>query len=90
MLIKPDALLSRVETANALTELGFKIAPTTLTTLACRGGGPPYKVFARRPLYKWADALTWAKSKLSDPTPSNRASVRGEDQKRAQRVGAVR
>ena len=43
-----DALLGRKETADALTALGFKVSPATLTTKACRGGGPPYQLFGQR------------------------------------------
>jgi hypothetical protein len=39
----PNALLSRDQTAKALTDSGFKTEPTTLATKASRGGGPPYR-----------------------------------------------
>jgi hypothetical protein len=35
--------------------------------MATRGGGPPYRLFGRKPLYRWADALERAKSRLSRP-----------------------
>jgi hypothetical protein len=53
---EPDALLLRDETAEQLTLAGFKTASATLATLATRGGGPPYRLFGRRALYRWADA----------------------------------
>jgi hypothetical protein len=65
--LDPDALLGRKETAAALTEAGFPIAAETLTTKASRGGGPPYSLFGPRALYRWADALAWARARLSDP-----------------------
>jgi hypothetical protein len=61
----PNALLSRVHTANALTEIGFQTKPKTLATKASRGGGPPYRVFGARTLYRWGDVLAWAESRLS-------------------------
>jgi hypothetical protein len=53
----PDALLGRKETADALTEAGYRVAEATLTTMASRGGGPPYQRFGPRALYRWATAL---------------------------------
>jgi hypothetical protein len=61
----PDALLGRKETAAALTEAGFPVAAATLTTMASRGGGPPYQLFGPRALYRWGDSLEWARSRLS-------------------------
>jgi hypothetical protein len=63
----PDALLTRFKTADALTEVGFPIKEATLATKATRGGGPPYQRFGSRTLYRWGDALLWAKGRLSAP-----------------------
>jgi hypothetical protein len=68
----PDALLGRKETAAALTEAGFPIAAATLTTMACRGGGPPYRLFGPRALYRWGDSLDWARLRLS---PARRSAA---------------
>jgi hypothetical protein len=65
-----DVLLSRRNVAEALTALGFKTAESTLATLATRGGGPPFKKWSRRALYRWGDALLWAEAKLSNPVSS--------------------
>jgi hypothetical protein len=77
----PETLLTRDATAAALTESGFPVASTTLATKATRGGGPPFQKFGTRPLYRWADALEWAQSKLSPVVTStaeleNKPSVR--------------
>ncbi len=61
----PDALLPRAPTATALTAAGFPVSHATLATKATRGGGPPYKLFGRKPLYRWGDALAWAQSCLN-------------------------
>jgi hypothetical protein len=66
----PDALLGRKETADALTEAGYRVAEATLTTMASRGGGPPYQRFGPRALYRWGDSLAWARSRLSAPRRS--------------------
>jgi hypothetical protein len=66
----PETRLTRIATAAALSEAGFPVKPATLATKATRGGGPPFQRFGSRPLYKWADALQWAQSRLSPPIGS--------------------
>jgi hypothetical protein len=39
--------------------------------MATRGGGPPYRLFGPRVLYRWIDALNWAESRLSMPRRSS-------------------
>jgi len=65
-----DALLGRKQTAEALTQAGYPVASATLTTMASRGGGPPYKLFGPRALYRWGDSLDWARQRLSAPRRS--------------------
>jgi hypothetical protein len=61
----PDLLLTRERTAEALTEAGFPVKARTLATKATRGGGPPYRKFGLRVLYRWSDALAWAEGRLT-------------------------
>jgi hypothetical protein len=70
MTTNPDALLTRDNVSAALTEAGFPVKSTTLATKATRGGGPPYRLFGNKPLYRWGDALDWARSRLSAPIRS--------------------
>ena len=63
----PDALLTRDQTADALTDFGYPVKPRTLATKAARGGGPPYRLFGPRVLYRWGDALGWAEGRLASP-----------------------
>lgn len=60
----PDALLTRERVADALTEAGFPTSPKTLATKATRGGGPPFRKFGTRALYRWGDTLEWATARL--------------------------
>jgi hypothetical protein len=60
-----DALLTRDQTAEALTNAGFPTKAKTLATKASRGGGPPFRKWSGRPLYRWGDSLAWAESLLS-------------------------
>ena len=69
-----DAFLTRVALATALKEAGFPISGATLATKATRGGGPPYQLFGRRPLYRWSDGLDWARSRLSAPVANTSAA----------------
>jgi hypothetical protein len=66
----PDALLTRDQTAAALTACGFPVKAKTLSTKASRGGGPPYQLFGPRVLYRWEDALQWAQARLTEPRRS--------------------
>jgi hypothetical protein len=66
----PETLLTREQAAAALTAAGFPIKPKTLATKASRGGGPPFCRFGAKPLYRWADCLAWARSRLSAPMRS--------------------
>lgn len=61
----PDERLTRNALANALAAAGFPVKPATLATKATRGGGPPFRRFGARPLYRWGDAIAWAESRLS-------------------------
>lgn len=63
----PETLLTRAQLGAALRAAGYPVADKTLATKACRGGGPPFRRFCTRPLYKWGDALVWAESCLSPP-----------------------
>jgi hypothetical protein len=67
--VDPDTLLTRDQTAVALTQAGFPVRSATLATKACRGGGPDFKLFGTRPLYRWGDAIAWAQGKLTAPQP---------------------
>jgi hypothetical protein len=63
----PDTLLRRGATADVLTEAGFPTTHATLATKATRGGGPPFRLYGRIPLYRWGDSLAWARSRLTKP-----------------------
>lgn len=65
--IDADALLRREDTATALTEAGFRTSKATLASMACRGGGPPFYLYGRVPLYRWGDVLAWAQGRMSAP-----------------------
>jgi len=66
----PEALLTRDQTAGALTAAGYPTKAKTLATKATRGGGPPYYLFGPRALYRWRTSLEWAQSRLRPPISS--------------------
>jgi hypothetical protein len=61
-----DAMLDRKAVAAALTAAGYPISAQRLTDLGYRKG-PPYQHWGPRCIYRWADALTWAKGRGRDP-----------------------
>src|SRR5262245_1896207 len=63
----PDARLRRDACAEALTDAGFPLKPSTLASMGSRGTGPPFELWGRTPLYRWADALEWAERRLQQP-----------------------
>ncbi len=75
----PDTKLRRRETADALSASGYPTAPATLSTMASRGGGPPYVTYGKAVLYRWGDALAWAQSRLSAP---RRSTSEADEQER--------
>ena len=74
--ISGERRLSRKEAAEYLTNLGYRVASTTLAKLASVGGGPLFSSFGRTPLYKPTDLLHWAQSRSSGP---RRSTSDGED-----------
>jgi hypothetical protein len=71
----PQTLLRRKATAEALNAMGYPSTEKTLATQATRGGGPPYQLYGRIPLYRWQDVLTWAQRRLSAPRCSTSEPV---------------
>ncbi len=67
MPIASGRLMTRAQTAQALTDAGYPIARKTLDVMACRGGGPPYRKFGPHALYNWGEALAWAAAKTGAP-----------------------
>ena len=80
-----DALLTRDQNAAALTAAGFPIKAKTLATKASRGGGPPFRKWSGKPLYRWGDSLAWAESRLSPLCGST-----SEDDARLPKRSAIR
>ena len=65
-----ERLLGRKDAAQYLTEHRFKTAPATLAKLACVGGGPRFRSFGRKPLYRGADLIAWAEGRTTGPRRS--------------------
>jgi len=59
--------LTRKQAIAALGEYGIPISDRTLATMATRGGGPVFRHFGQRVLYKREDLLTWAHGRLGKP-----------------------
>lgn len=65
--LNPETRLTRQKLAEALSEAGYPTKSATLATKATRGGGPPYELYGKRPIYTWGTSLEWAKSRLTPP-----------------------
>lgn len=63
--IEPGTLLNRVQAAAFLTGRGYKVATATLAKYATVGGGPPFRSFGRKPLYRPDDLLAWAQGRCT-------------------------
>lgn len=70
----PDALLTRIQAVDLLNEHGFPIKLGYLTTMVSRGGGPPFRKFGQRALYRRNDVIEWAKNRLGPPVNSTSAN----------------
>ena len=68
--LTPDAMLTRDKAAAVLSEMGFPVTKPTLATLATRGGGPLYRRFGKRVLYRFGDLTEWAEARCSTPRRS--------------------
>ena len=62
----PDAMFTRDRGAAALSDLGYPVTKATLATLASCGGGPLYRRFGKRVLYRWSDLVDWAEARCGD------------------------
>ena len=60
-----ERLLNRKEASAFLSERGYKVAVATLNKLACVGGGPPFRKFGRRPLYRPTDLIAWVAARTT-------------------------
>jgi hypothetical protein len=82
--LTPETRLRRKAVAEASTAHGYPIKEKTLATMASRGGGPPYQLWGRIPIYMWGPYLDWAQGRLSEPrssTSEGDAKTRGRGRK---------
>ena len=68
--LTPETRLRRKAVAEASTAHGYPIKEKTLATMASRGGGPPFQLWGRIPIYTWGPYLDWAEARLSEPRSS--------------------
>jgi hypothetical protein len=65
MTMEPQTYLRRKEASTYLRQkFGLEQAPSTLAKLAVIGGGPPFRLLNRIPLYTPADLDRWVASRL--------------------------
>jgi hypothetical protein len=72
-------LLNRRQVSEYLRDhYGLVYARSTLNTMGCRGTGPPFRVFRRKPLYAPTDIDAWVMTQLSDPHISTKQKLSAE------------
>ncbi len=62
--------LTRLEAAEYVTSRGIPLAKNTLQKMATVGGGPLYRRFGNRSLYKAKDLDAWIAERVSSPRRS--------------------
>ncbi len=68
---KSRLYLGRADAAAYIRDkFGIRCAKQTLAKLAVIGGGPPYRLAGRTPLYAPNDLDNWALSRISEPRTS--------------------
>ena len=65
-----ECRLDRRQAAAFLTARDYRSAAATLAKLASIGGGPTFESFGRKPLYREADLIEWARAKTTGPRRS--------------------
>jgi hypothetical protein len=65
--METNRFLDRAEAAQYLTERGLRVSKNTLQKWVTVGGGPTYRRFGHRAVYKSADLDAWAERKLTAP-----------------------
>ena len=80
---KLDRLLRRIEAARYVVETyNVPCSPKTLAKLACIGGGPPFRLAGRFPLYPVSGLDVWAQNKIGplvrSTSEARRVSCLGE------------
>lgn len=51
--------LKRTEAAQFLSQQGYRVAVSSLCTMATNGTGPPYRRFGKRAMYHTDDLMAW-------------------------------
>jgi len=85
MAVEFESRLDRRQAAAFLTARGYRTAPATLAKLPCIGGGPTFESFGRKPLYREAELLAWARGKTTGAQAVNKRSGRRALHRRAAR-----
>jgi hypothetical protein len=81
--LPPDTRFTRLQLAKVLTAFGFPTSPGALSTLASRGGGPPYDRYGRYSTYRWGPSISWARErcKPAGASTSERDVARAKPQR---------
>jgi hypothetical protein len=70
-MLTQTTYFNRQQAANYLNQKGIPCGVATLAGYACRGGGPLFQKFGRKPLYTSETLDSWINSRLSAPVVNN-------------------
>jgi hypothetical protein len=75
-----DRLLRRRDAAKYITDTySIPCSPKTLAKLACIGGGPPFRLAGRFPLYPVSGLDAWAQNKIGPLVRSTSEARRADE-----------
>lgn len=60
-----EKFVDRASVSAFLRDQGLPVSKKTLDRMAVNGGGPPFRYFGRKPLYRLSEALAWAESRMT-------------------------
>lgn len=73
--MQDERFLNRAEAANYLTSRGLRVSKNTLQKWVSVGGGPDYRRFGHRAVYRSSDLDAWAEHKMSTPRATYQRKV---------------
>jgi hypothetical protein len=65
--INPKTFMTGFQVADTLEECGLPLPYSALEAKAKLGGGPPFRIFGKNPIYQWCDVVPWVLSTLGEP-----------------------
>jgi hypothetical protein len=65
--VDPQTFMTRFQLAETLELCGIPLSYETLANKATKGGGPPFRIFGKSPVYQWGDVVAWLRETMGEP-----------------------